>query len=133
MGELYKVVYEALGESLQLPVNNEILAAIIAAVIDQVAFRNAWNDVGFLYRMGVISGRETGSFFHWLIRANRYFLMWGVTYVVIVTIQFVMQYWQMIVCGLLFLMTTAAIVCIARHRLRAKRIKIRSDGNISEG
>ena len=132
MKEIYKVFYEALGDSLPFPIDNMIWTTIITTAIDMVAFRNAWKDVGFLYRMGMISGREAGSFLHWVIRTGRYLLLWGVVYAVIIAIKFIMHYWQMIVCGLLILMALAVIVCVARYKLRAKRMKLRCDGHISE-
>ena len=131
MKEFYKVIYEALGDSLQLPTNDGVLAAIIAYAINQVAFRGAWNDVGFLYRTGLLSGREAGSFLHWLFRSVRYLLIWGAVYVVMAAVQFIEQHWKMIALVLMCLAAVAVIVCAVRYRLNMKRVVIRKDDQLS--
>lgn len=78
---MYKVIFELVTNPLGLPIkwHYEVL---VLALIGAVAFRVAFDEVKFLYH-GFISGKEAGSFFHWLIRTIVFVAIWAVTYGVI--------------------------------------------------
>ncbi len=63
MKELYNLIIDNLN-LFQNPLYNYIAMAIIGLI----AFGVAWNSVGTLYKMDAISGRESGSFIHWIVR-----------------------------------------------------------------
>ena len=64
---MYKFLFELVTDPLGLPIE-WYYEYLILAVIGLLAYRLAYSKVGDLYNGGFISGRETGSFLHWLFR-----------------------------------------------------------------
>lgn len=64
---MYKFLFELATDPLGLPIEWHY-EYLILAVIGLLAYRLAYSKVGDLYNGGFISGRETGSFLHWLFR-----------------------------------------------------------------
>ena len=78
---MYKLFFELVTDPLGLPIEWYYEYFILWA-INEIAFKVAFDEVGELYR-GNISGKEAGSFFHWLIRTIVFVVIWAVTYGVI--------------------------------------------------
>ncbi|MCK9312721.1 MAG: hypothetical protein PHV32_07415 [Eubacteriales bacterium] len=92
---MFKVIFEFLTEPLGLPIA-WYWEYIILAAIGGIAYIIAYNTVGNMYRANFISGRTSGSFFHWLIRLFVFAIIWAVTYGVIWLVKLITANWQMI-------------------------------------
>ena len=92
---MFKVIFEFLTDPLGLPIE-WYWEYIILAAIGGIAYAIAYNTVGDMYRADFISGRTSGSFFHWLIRLFVFAVIWMVTYGVIWIVKLITANWQMI-------------------------------------
>ena len=92
---MFKVIFEFLTEPLGLPIA-WYWEYIILAAIGGIAYIIAYNTVGDMYRADFISGRTSGSFFHWLIRLFVFAVIWAVTYGVIWLVKLITANWQII-------------------------------------
>lgn len=92
---MFKVIFEFLTEPLGLPIE-WYWEYIILAAIGGIAYLIAYNTVGDMYRADFISGRTSGSFFHWLIRLFVFAVIWAVTYGVIWLVKLITANWQII-------------------------------------
>lgn len=52
--------------------DNILYNYIVMLIVGELAFRLAWNLVGDMYHIGLISSKESGSFFHWTARLISY-------------------------------------------------------------
>ena len=95
MNIIFKYVFERITDPLGLPIN-ALYEYIILAVIGAVAYGIAYSKVGDMYHDGLISGRTEGSFFHWVIRAFLFVVLWLVTYGAIQGYYFVTANWQIV-------------------------------------
>lgn len=95
MSAIFKFLFERVTDPLGLPIN-PIYEYVILAVIGLVAYGLAYRKVGDMYHGGLISGRTEGSFFHWVIRAFLFVMLWLVTYGAIQGYYFVTANWQII-------------------------------------
>lgn len=95
MSAIFKFLFERATDPLGLPIN-ALYEYIILAVIDAIAYGIAYSKVGDMYHGGFISGRTEGSFFHWVIRAFFFVVLWLVTYGAIQGYYFVTANWQII-------------------------------------
>ena len=95
MRAIFKFLFERATDPLGLPIN-ALYEYIILAVIDAIAYGIAYSKVGDMYHGGLISGRTEGSFFHWVIRAFFFVVLWLVTYGAIQGYYFVTANWQII-------------------------------------
>lgn len=95
MNVIFKFMFERLTDPLGLPIN-ALYEYIILAVIGAVAYGVSYRKVGDMYHNGMISGRTEGSFFHWVIRAFLFVLMWLGVYGIIQGYYFVTANWQII-------------------------------------
>lgn len=95
MSAIFKFLFERATDPLGLPIN-ALYEYIILAVIDAIAYGIAYSKVGDMYHGGLISGRTEGSFFHWVIRAFFFVVLWLVTYGAIQGYYFVTANWQII-------------------------------------
>jgi hypothetical protein len=66
---------------------NQIDNYIIMAIIGLIAFSIAWNVVGNMYRDGLITSREVGSVFHWIIRL----IIFSVLFIVISVVMWIIK------------------------------------------
>ena len=64
---MFKFIFDLATEPLGLPIE-WYYEWIILAVIGYIAYLIAYDKIGSLYHGDFISGRATGSFFHWIIR-----------------------------------------------------------------
>lgn len=92
---MFKVIFEFLTDPLGLPIA-WYWEYLILAVIGVIAYTIAYNTVGDMYRADFISGRTSGSFFHWLIRLFVFAVIWMVTYGVIWIVKLITANWQII-------------------------------------
>ena len=123
MSAIFKFLFERATDPLGLPIN-ALYEYIILAVIGAVAYGLAYRKVGDMYHGGLISGRTEGSFFHWVIRAFLFVVLWLVTYGAIQGYYFVTANWQIIlmiagsVAGVAMLCTLAvtAMRLVKKHR-----------------
>lgn len=95
MNVIFKFLFERLTDPLGLPVNT-FYEYIILAVLGTVAYELAYCKVGDMYDRGMIAGRTEGSFFHWIIRAFLFVVLWLVAYGAIQGYYFVIANWQII-------------------------------------
>ena len=95
MNVIFKFMFERLTDPLGLPIN-ALYEYIILAVIGAVAYGVSYRKVGDMYHNGMISGRTEGSFFHWVIRAFLFVLMWLGVYGIIQGYYLVTANWQII-------------------------------------
>lgn len=95
MSAIFKFLFERATDPLGLPIN-ALYEYIILAVIDAIVYGIAYSKVGDMYHGGLISGRTEGSFFHWVIRAFFFVVLWLVTYGAIQGYYFVTANWQII-------------------------------------
>lgn len=123
MNIIFKFMFERLTDPLGLPIN-ALYEYIILAVIGVVAYKLAYSKVGYMYHSGIIDGRTSGSFFHWLIRGFLFVVLWLVAYGAIQGYYFVTANWQIIlmiagsVAGAAILCTiaVAAMRFVKKHR-----------------
>lgn len=67
MKYLYKLLAENLIEQFAI-VDNNIVNSILMAIILFISFIPAWNSVSFLYKLGMLKDKNSGSLIHWIIR-----------------------------------------------------------------
>lgn len=120
---MFKPVYDIFTSPLGLPIA-WYYEYLILAVIDVIAYRLAFSKVGDLYDSGMICGSSAGSFFHWIIRAVLFIVMWAVTYGVIWLGKIAIANWQIILmfavsivgASLICVLTIAIMRKIKQHR-----------------
>lgn len=114
---MFKPFFELLTEPLGLPIE-WYYEYIILAVIGVIAYSIAYSKVGDMYRDGLIDGRTSGSFFHWLIRLIIFALLWAVTYGVIWVGKIMIANWQVVLIGLgiVVALIVLTIFCVKKYR-----------------
>lgn len=95
---MFKFIFDLAPEPLGLPIEWYYEWSILG-VIGYIAYLIAYNKVGSLYRGDFISGRATGSFFHWIIRTIYFIVMWAVAYGVIWVGKFIVAHKVQVVIG----------------------------------
>ncbi len=124
MSVIFEFIFERLTDPLNLPIS-ALYEYIILAVIGAVAYDFAYCKVGDMYHSGMIDGRLEGSFFHWIIRAFLFVVLWLVVYGAIQGYYFVMSNWQIILMiagsvagtAMLCSLSTVVIKLIKKHRM----------------
>lgn len=86
---MFKVAFEFLTEPLGLPIA-WYWEYIILVMIGLIPYTVFYEKVGNLYSVGLISGRTSGSFFHWLFRFVIFAVIWAFIFVFILLIKFVL-------------------------------------------
>lgn len=67
MRDILKPIFEMItGEYILF--NDILWNYIVMGIIGIIAFKVAWNIGGKLYTSGIITGKNTGSIIHWIIR-----------------------------------------------------------------
>lgn len=92
---MFKPIFEILIDPLGLPIE-WYYEYIILAVIGIIAYRIAYSEVGGMYRSGLIDGKTSGSFFHWLIRLIIFAMLWAITYFVIWLGKIIKNNWKVV-------------------------------------
>ena len=114
MSAVFSFLFDRLTDPLGLPIE-AWKEWLILLVIGAVAYRIAFSVVGDMYRAGDIGTKTGGSFFHWLIRAVVFVVIWAVTYGVIVVAKFVAVHWIIAVSVIGGLVLLGVIIAIAIH------------------
>ena len=96
---MFKAIFGFLTEPLGLSIA-WYWEYMILAVIGIIAYTVAFATVGDMYRADFISGKTSGSFFHWMIRLFIFLVLWAFTYSVIWLGQLVVAHWQIIIAVL---------------------------------
>jgi hypothetical protein len=99
---------------------NPIYNYLIMGVIGLIAFGTAWNMVGDMYRGDIISSKEAGSIFHWIIRLFVFSILFLVISVVMWIVRLIMhiQIWGWIIILLLGVFNLA--IRVRKRRLKEK-------------
>ena len=96
-------------------------------LIGIIAYSFAYDKVGDMYHSHVISGRMSGSFFHWIIRTACFIGLWAVTYGVIWIGKFVIANKVLVgsSAGIILLLITTVRVLLWKHsRNELLRVKV---------
>ena len=89
---VYKFVVENL-LGTQKMFDNDVLNIIVTGFILFVSFIPAWKSVEWLYNNKLISGKDSGSLIHWVIRLVVGIVVFWIIKTILVTILFVKNYW----------------------------------------
>lgn len=119
---MFKFLFVLLTDPLGLPIEWYYEYLILAA-IGAVAYGIAYRCVGDLYHSGAISGRTSGSFFHWLIRLILFAALWAVTYGVIVAVRWLTENWIMVLCIFGGIVSVAGITVAVFRFIRNRKKK----------
>lgn len=84
---MLKFIFDLLTEPLGLPIE-WYYEWVILAVIGLIAYIGAYMFVGDMYHLELISGKNSGSFLHWIIRLFLFITLWGITYGVIWVVKY---------------------------------------------
>lgn len=87
-----KLIFNLLTESLGLPLEKN-WEYIILAIIGIMAYIVAFRVVGKMYDRGLIFGRDSGSFFHWLIRLVVFVFAWAIVCGIIIAARWIFDNW----------------------------------------
>jgi hypothetical protein len=119
---MFKFLFDLLIDPLGLPIEwyKEYL---ILAVIGAVAYIIAFRCVGDMYHIGMIDGRTSGSFFHWLIRLVLFVVLWVITYGMIVAAKWLIVNWVMFLSVVGGIAAVAGIVAIVMFIIRNHKKK----------
>lgn len=119
---MFKFIFNILTDPLGLPIE-WYWEYLILAVIGAVTYAIAYRCVGDMYSGGMIRGRGTGSFFHWLIRLILFVVLWAVTCGIIVAIKWLIDNWILVLCIIGGVAAVAGIVTIIAIILRKRKNK----------
>lgn len=100
--------------------DNPIYNYLIMGVIGLIAFGVAWNMVGDMYRGGIISSREAGSIFHWIIRLIVFSILFLVNSVVMWIIRLIMRIPTWVWIIILLLCVTSLVMKVRKKLLKEK-------------
>lgn len=110
MSEIFKFLYERATDPLGLPID-PLYEYVILAVIDFIVYKIAYDEVRYMYHDGWIDGKTAESFFHWLIRAFLFVVIWFVVYSIIQVYFGVVENWQIILM-IVGSIAGTAILCV---------------------
>ena len=122
---MFKIVFEFLIEPLGLPIP-WYWEYIILAIIGLIAYTIAYEKVGNLYGAGLISGRTSGSFFHWLYRFVIFAILWALTYAFILLIKLIIVNWQtilLVIGGFTLLVVIGVISVIVWRKIKKNMVQ----------
>lgn len=123
---MFKFIFDLATEPLGLPIE-WYYEWLILGVIEIIAYHIALDKVGDSYHSHMISGRMSGSFFHWIIRAACFIGLWAVTYGVIWIGKFVIANKVLVgsIAGIILLLITAVRILLWKHsRNELLRVKV---------
>lgn len=115
---MFKLLFDLATEPLGLPIE-WYQEWIILGIIGLVAYFMAYDKVGDLYHSHMISGRMSGSFLHWIIRAVCFIGLWATTYGIIWIGKFIIENKVLVgvIAGAVLLIIIAVKVLLwNRHR-----------------
>ena len=116
---MFKFIYELVQDPLGLTIV-WYYEWIILAAIDWISYVFAYEKVGILYHGDFISGRTSGSFFHWLIRTLYFVIIWAITYIVIWGVKFVLSHKIEVCIGIGITIVVCVIGLLIWHKSKSK-------------
>lgn len=128
---MFKFIFDLATEPLGLPIEWYYEWSILG-VIGYIAYLIAYNKVGSLYRGDFISGRATGSFFHWIIRTIYFIVMWAVTYGVIWVGKFIVAHKVQVaigVCSIIAVVIVAKFFIWIKERNELVKVSVKVEVN----
>lgn len=128
---MFKFIFDLAKEPLGLPIEWYYEWSILG-VIGYIAYLIAYNKVGSLYRGDFISGRATGSFFHWIIRTIYFIVMWAVTYGVIWVGKFIVAHKVQVaigVCSIIAVVIVAKFFIWIKERNELVKVSVKVEVN----
>lgn len=128
---MFKFIFDLATEPLGLPIE-WYYEWIILGVIGYIAYLIAYDKVGSLYRGDFISGRATGSFFHWIIRTIYFIVMWAITYGVIWIGKFVVAHKMQVaigICSIVAVAIAAKLFIWMKERSELVRVSVKVEEN----
>lgn len=113
---MYKFIFEIISDPLGLPIS-VIWEYVILLLLNEVAFRTAWN---------ASPGGRWGSEIHWAIRIPTFIVLWVITYGVIYIAKWLWTNWILVLSILGGIVVLAGIITIImlnikKNRNRAKK------------
>ena len=123
---MFKFIFGLATEPLGLPIE-WYYEWMILGLIGIIAYSFAYDKVGDMYHSHVISGRMSGSFFHWIIRIVCFIGLWAVTYGVILIGKFVIANKVLVgsIAGIILLLITTVRILLWKHiRNELLRVKV---------
>jgi len=129
---MFNFIFDLATEPLGLPIE-WYYEWLILGVIGIIAYSFAYDKVGCLYHSHMISGRMSGSFFHWIIRALCFIGLWAVTYGVIWIGKFVMDNKVLVgsIAGIILLIIIAVKILLWNRR-RIEMLRVKAQGKESD-
>lgn len=91
MSVVFKYIYDFLSSPLGLPIE-WYYEYIILKLVDFIAYKMAFNAVGTMYRLDIIDGKISGSFFHYTLRVAFFLIVWAVLYIIIALAKLILGY-----------------------------------------
>jgi len=128
---VFKFIFDLATEPLGLPIE-WYYEWIILGVIGYIAYLIAYDKVGSLYCGDFISGRATGSFFHWIIRTIYFIVMWAIAYGVIWTGKFVATHKIQVAIGMCSIVAVVIVVKLfiwIKERNELVKVSIKVEDN----
>lgn len=106
---MFEFIYELATDPLGLPIEC-YYEWIILWVIDRIAYKKAYDNVGKLYSVDFISGSAMGSLCHWIIRTFHFWIMWAVAYSVIWVGKFVVSHKFVVGIGVIIILLAVSVI-----------------------
>ena len=124
---MFKFIFDLATEPLGLPIK-WYYEWLILGVIGFIAYLFAYDKDGDMYHSHVISGRMSGSFFHWLIRAACFIGLWAVTYGVIWIGKFLIANKILVgsIAGIILLLIMVVRILLWKHR-RNELLRVKAE------
>ncbi|MFA7436268.1 MAG: hypothetical protein WC006_07905 [Bacilli bacterium] len=94
---MWKIIFEHLF-FIEPASGNFIVDLLLPSILSQILYQPSFDLVGEMYETGIISSRESGSFFHWFFR-----LMFA--YIIIFVFNLIVKYFIWILVSIL-------VICI---------------------
>lgn len=113
---MYKFIFELITSPLGLPIS-ALWEYIILLVINEIAFRIAWN---------ASPGGRWGSKIHWAVRIPMFIILWAVTYGIIALVKWLFLNWVLvlsIIGALIFIIGIIVMICSIKKRNRIRKNK----------
>ena len=120
---MFKFIFDLLTDPLGLPIE-WYWEYIVLLVIGAVAYAVAYRCVGDMYSGGMIDGRTSGSFFHWLIRLILFVILWAVTYGIIAVVKWLTDNWVLVLSILGGVVATVGIAAVIAIIVRKRKKKV---------
>lgn len=119
---MYKFLFGLFTDPLSLPIN-PLYEYIILVIIGIIAFNIAWE---------ISPGGEWGSLIHWSVRLIVFVILWAITDLAIIAIQWLINNWILtliIIVGIIAFFAIICILAIMLKRKNARKEKLNNDTN----